>query len=185
MSKQPTKEPAKQSTAPAAAPSELEQFKTELAKKETQLQDYTEHLKRLQAEFENYCKRSEKERKDYMNYASEKLIVKLLLVIDDFDRALAQMKNLPAETKKGIEMISKNLHKVLDEEHVKAIPAVGQKLDPYKHEVLLQTESEKPEDTIIEELQRGYMMNGKVIRYSKVKVSKPKIGNTKTENNSN
>lgn len=185
MNKQAAKEQAKQSAAPNAANSELEQFKAELAKKEAQLQDYTDHLKRLQAEFENYCKRTEKERKDYMSYASEKLIVKLLLVIDDFDRALAQMKNLPEETRKGIEMISKNLHKVLDEEHVEPIPAVGEKLDPYRHEALLQTESDMPEDTIIEELQKGYMMNGKVIRYAKVKVAKPKQTNKSQSNKNN
>lgn len=189
MSKQPTKEQAKQPAAgtagPAAAQNELEQFKAELVKKEAQLQDYTDHLKRLQAEFENYCKRTEKERKDYMSYASEKLIVKLLLVIDDFERALSQMKNLPSETRKGIEMISKNLHKVLDEEHVEPISAVGQKLDPYKHEVLLQTESDQPEDTIIEELQKGYMMNGKVIRYARVKVAKPKQTNNAQSNKNN
>lgn len=157
---------------------EIAKFREELAKKEAVIADYTEHLKRLQAEFENYCKRTERERKDFMNFASERLIVKLLLIVDDFERALLQLKDVPQETRKGIELIFKNLHKVLDEENVKPIPANGEKLDPYKHEVVMQIESDAPEDTIVEELQRGYMMNGKVIRYSKVKVSKGK----KTEN---
>ena len=65
----------------------LEQFKHELAQKEALLADYTDHLKRLQAEFENYCKRVEKERKDVVGAASEKLVVKLLLVVDDFERS--------------------------------------------------------------------------------------------------
>ena len=52
------------------------------------------------------------------------------------------------------------------------IPTVGQKFDPYKHEVLMQVESEQPDDIILEELQKGYTMNGKVIRYAKVKISK-------------
>jgi len=151
---------------------ESEQFKQELAKKDAQIADYTEHLKRLQAEFENYCKRVEKERKEYAGVASEKLIVKLLLVIDDFERALAQLKDVPEQMRKGIEMIFKNLHKILDEERVVPIKSVGQKFDPYKHEVLLQAESDKPDDIIIEELQKGYTMNGKVIRYAKVKISK-------------
>ncbi len=157
---------------------EIEPFKQELAKKDAQLADYTDHLKRLQAEFENYCKRVEKERKDLAGIASEKLVVKLLLVVDDFERALHQLKDVPQETKKGIEMIFKNLHKILDEERVEPIKSIGQKLDPYKHEVLMQTESDQPEDTIIEELQKGYTMNGKVIRYAKVKISKPR-GKTK------
>lgn len=151
---------------------EIEVFKRELAKKEALLADYTDHLKRLQAEFENYCKRVENERKDIVGFASERLIVKLLLVIDDFERALNQLKDVPAETKKGIELIFRNLHKILDEERVEVIPVVGQKFDPYKHEVMLQVESDQPEDVIVEELQKGYMMNGKVIRYAKVKVSK-------------
>lgn len=150
---------------------EAEQLKAELAKAQATVADYTEHLKRLQAEFENYCKRVEKERKDYAGTASEKLVVKLLLVIDDFERAMATLKGVPEEARKGIEMISKNLHKILHEEHVEHIKSLGQKFDPYKHEVLLKAESEQPEDIIIEELQKGYTMNGKVIRYAKVKVS--------------
>ncbi len=153
-------------------PSEIDKFKEELAKKEAQVADYTDHLKRLQAEFENYCKRVEKERKEVAGFASEKLIVKLLLVIDDFERALATLKDVPEQTRKGIEMIFKNLHKILDEERVEPIKSVGQKFDPYKHEVLLQAESDKPDDIILEELQKGYTMNGKVIRYAKVKISK-------------
>lgn len=154
--------------------SKTEQLKQELAKKDALIADYTNHLKRLQAEFENYCKRVEKERKDFSGFASEKLITKLLLVIDDFERALPLLKNAPEETRKGVEMIFKNLHKILDEESVKAIKTVGEKLDPYKHEVLLQVESDKENDTIVEELQKGYTMNGKVIRYAKVKISKRK-----------
>ncbi len=154
------------------ADKEIEMYRRELAKKDAQLADYTDHLKRLQAEFENYCKRVDKERKDVASFASERLVVKLLLVIDDFERALVQLKDVPEQTRKGIELIFRNLHKMLDEERVVAIPSVGQKFDPYKHEVVLQVESDKPEDIIVEELQKGYTMNGKVIRYAKVKISK-------------
>jgi len=147
-------------------------IKQELTKKQAQLEDYTDHLKRLQAEFENYCKRVEKERKEFAGFASEKLIVKLLMVIDDFERALPQLKTVPEQTRKGIEMIFRNLHKILDEERVEPIKAVGEKFDPYRHEVMLTIESDKPEDVVVEELQKGYTMNGKVIRYAKVKISK-------------
>lgn len=153
---------------------ELENLKQEIAKKEATINDYTEHLKRLQAEFENYIKRVEKERADIASLSSERLVVKLLLIIDDFERAIKELKDIPEQTQKGIQMIFKNLHKVLDEEKVQPIKAIGQKFDPYKHEVLLQTESEEPEGTILEELQKGYTMNGKVIRYTKVKISNGK-----------
>jgi molecular chaperone GrpE len=160
-------------------PSEIEQLKAELAKSQQVIADYTGHLKRLQAEFENYCKRVEKERKEYAGMASEKLIVKLLLIFDDFERALVTLKDVPEEARKGIAMIFKNLHKILHEEHVEHIKVVGQKFDPYRHEVLLKVESEQPEDTIVDELQKGYTMNGKVIRYAKVKVSAGKSSGEK------
>ncbi len=152
----------------------LEECSKELEKSKALVEDYTNHLKRLQAEFENYVKRVENERSEINLRTSERLIVKLLLIVDDFERALNQLKNVPEETRKGIEMIFNNLHKVLDEEHVKPIKSVGEKFDPYKHEVMLQVESDAPEETILEELQKGYMMKNRVIRYAKVKVSKRK-----------
>ncbi|MBI4146698.1 nucleotide exchange factor GrpE [Candidatus Woesearchaeota archaeon] len=157
------------------AEAELAALKDEITKKDAVIADYTDHLKRLQAEFENYCKRTDKERKEFVAFASEHLVVKLLLIIDDFERALKQLAGVPEETRKGIEMIFKNLHKVLDEEHVEPIDSVGKKFDPYKHEVMVQVESEAPADTVVEELQKGYEMNGKVIRYARVAVSKGKV----------
>lgn len=163
-------------------PTELDECKLALEKSKALVSEYTDHLKRLQAEFENYVKRVEKERADVSARTSERLIVRLLLVVDDFERALNQLKEVPAETKKGIELIFKNLHKMLAEEKVEPIHCVGKTIDPYHHEVLMQVESEAPEGEIIEELQKGYKMNGRVIRYAKVKVSKgPKEKNeTKT-----
>ena len=153
------------------AGSELQKLKKALELKEAQLREYTDHLKRLQAEVENYTKRVEKERAQVADTASEKLIVKLLLVFDDFERALNQMKDAPDTVKKGVEMIFKELHKILDEAKVAPIQSVGGKVDPYKHEVMLQVEDDKEQCIILEELQKGYTMNGKVIRYAKVKIS--------------
>lgn len=155
----------------------LEECSKELEETKALVDDYANHLKRLQAEFENYVKRVEKERVEINERVSERVIIKLLTIVDDFERALKQLKNIPEETRKGIEIIFKNIHKVLDEENVKPIKSVGEKLDPYKHEVVLQVESDAPEETIVEELQKGYMMNDRVIRYSKVKVSKGPGGN--------
>ena len=131
---------------------------------------------------ENYCKRVEKENATFKEFASERIIVKLLLIVDDFERAITNLNSVPQETRKGIELIFKNLHKILDQEHVESIKAVGQKVDPFKHEVILQVESDQPEEMILEELQKGYTMSGKVIRYSKVKVSKGKPIQTKQTN---
>ena len=160
---------------------ELTACQQALAENKALVAEYTEHLKRLQAEFENYVKRVEKERAEISERASARLIIKLLVIVDDFDRAVHQLKDVSPETRKGIELIFKNLHKVLAEEKVAPIKSIGEKLDPYRHEVLLQVESDAPEETILEELQKGYLMNGRVIRYAKVKVSKgPSEKNSKS-----
>jgi len=156
---------------------ELEELKRDLDIQKATIEEYTDHLKRLQAEFDNYMKRTEKERAGFISQATERIVAKLLLVVDDFEHALP---NLPEDTKEGVQLIFKNLHKILEEEQVEAINATG-KLDPYKHEVVLRIESQEPEDTIIEEIQKGYTMNGKVIRYAKVSVSKGSAGGTNNE----
>jgi len=151
---------------------EIEALKQELDEQKQQVAEYTDHLKRLQAEFDNYAKRVEKERGKLVEQASEHIILKLLNIMDDFERALPALDKAPDDVKQGVEMIYKNLHKVLTEEHVATIPTVGQPFDPFKHEVILKVDSDKAEDTIIEEVQRGYTLNGNVIRYAKVTVSK-------------
>jgi len=141
-------------------------------------QDYVNQLKRLQAEFENYQKRVEKERKKVSENATDQLIVKLLNIIDDFERALIQLKQTPetAEQSQGVQMIYNNLLKILQSEGVKVIEATGQKADPYKHEVINQMASEKEEGTVVQELQKGYARQDRVLRYSKVMVAKKNGG---------
>lgn len=157
---------------------ELEQLKKQLAEKEKIIQDYTNHLKRLQAEFENYIKRTDKERCDLQEFVKQKLILKLLIIVDQFRSALEQLKQhqqVPEEFTKGVEMIFNNFHKVIEEEGVREIVCKGKALDPYKHEVMLQINTDEyPENTIVDELQKGYMFNDKVLRYAKVSISKPK-----------
>lgn len=154
---------------------DIELLQKELDEQKQTIEDYTNQLKRLQAEFDNYVKRVEKERQDVINRASERIILKLLTIVDDFERALP---TIPKDARQGIDMIIKNIHKLLDEEHVATIPTNGT-FDPYKHEVVLKADSDKPEDTIIEEIQKGYTMNGNVIRYAKVTVSKGNGGTQK------
>jgi len=73
---------------------------------------------------------------------------------------------------KGVELIFAQLYSILQSEGLKPIECVGKRLDPYNHEVLLKEQSDKEEDTILEELQKGYMLNDKIIRHTKVKVAK-------------
>lgn len=142
---------------------------------EDNVKEYVETLQRLQAEFENYKKRAERERAEYVKHANEQVIVKLLDVCDDLDRALDASKDakdydILAE---GLTLTSKKLHKILEDEGVEGIIAVGEKFDPTKHDALLVEHSdEHDEDVVTEELTKGYALKSKVIRPSKVKVCK-------------
>jgi molecular chaperone GrpE len=140
---------------------------TEAENMKEQLDEYTDQLKRLQAEFENYQKRVAKEQKDFVCFANEKLIAELLTIMDDFEKALENVED------KGIKMIYDKLSKLLADQGVKPIKSKGEKFDTFKHEVLC-TEEGDEEDVVIEEIQKGYEMNGKVIRYAKVKITKAK-----------
>tara|TARA_Y100000310_G_scaffold275909_1_gene292694 strand:- start:7697 stop:8158 length:462 start_codon:yes stop_codon:yes gene_type:complete len=139
--------------------------------KAEKVKDLTENLQRLQAEFENYKKRCEKERVEFVKYAKEDIIKNLLPVLDSFEFALKNKCN-KEEFAKGVEQIFAQLFSVFEQEGVRHIESLGKKFDPYKHEVLLQEKSDKEEGTVIEELQKGYMINDRIIRHTKVKVSK-------------
>ena len=156
-----------------AAPANAEEtLKHELAQKTKQSEDYLNTMKRLQADFENFIKRTDKERKDVIELASAKLVTKLLIVLDDFDHTLISLKNHDAspEVIKGVELLRNNLYKVLTDEGVTPIECKG-KADPYLHEVIL-TEKGAVDGTILQEIQKGYKLRDKVLRYAKVKVAK-------------
>jgi len=148
--------------------------------KDNSIADLTESLQRLQAEFENYKKRVEKENREFVKYANAGLISKILNTIDTFEIAL---RNLNEHEKfvKGIEMIYAQLISTLESEGLRPINSVGKKFDPYLHEVMLKQTSDKEEGIVLEELQKGYMLHGKVLRYSKVKISE-KAGQEQNKN---
>ena len=149
---------------------EKEELKKQIEDKNKQIDELTDTLKRLQAEFENYKKWNTKEKSEFIKYAHANLIAQMLPVLDSFEIAL---KNTSDKEKfvEGIKIIYAQLRSMLEAEGLKPIKAVGEKFDPYKHEVLMKQESDKPEDTILEEFQKGYMLNDRVIRHSKVKIS--------------
>jgi molecular chaperone GrpE len=151
----------------------IQQKKEEIDPKEVKISELTDSLQRLQAEFENYKKRTDKEKNEFVKYAEGKFILKILPILDSFELAL---KDVSVDEKfvKGMEMVFAQFYSVLESEEVRPIESIGKKFDPYKHEVLMKEFSDKEEDTVIEELQRGYMLNDAVLRHSKVKVSKGK-----------
>jgi molecular chaperone GrpE len=127
----------------------------------------------VQADFENYKKRTEKEKADFTRIACSGLIEEILPIMDTFEIALKNKEN-QKEFVKGVEMIYSQLFSTLEKIGLKPIESEGKKFDPYLHEALMQEESDEEQGVVIEEFQKGYSLNGKVIRHSKVKVSKGK-----------
>ncbi|NMA70198.1 MAG: nucleotide exchange factor GrpE [Desulfitobacterium sp.] len=157
--------------------SELEQnlaLEAELKETKEKAEEYYAHLQRLQAEFDNYRRRTIKEKEELAKYASEQIIMDLLPVLDNFERAVAaagESQDLQAYAQ-GVEMIFKQIQNVLEKEGLVAIESVGKPFDPNIHEAVLRVESEEyPENTVVEEMQKGYYLKEKVIRPSMVKVS--------------
>jgi len=142
--------------------------------------EYWERLLRLQADFDNTRKRLEREKQDFVKFANEGIIFELLNVLDDLERAvgLAESKDQDLQAfLKGVEMILAHLYEMLKVYGVKPIEAKGKLFDPNLHEALMQTESaDVPEHTVVEEMQKGYLLNDRVIRTAKVKVSKKEEG---------
>lgn len=138
--------------------------------------EFADKILRLQADFENTRKRIEREKQDFVKFANEGIILELLNILDDLERtvSLAEThKENPEAFLKGVEMILAHLYEMLKEYGVKPIEAEGKIFDPHTHEALMQVEDKDlPEHTIVEELQKGYKLNDRVIRTAKVKVSK-------------
>lgn len=128
-------------------------------------------LQRVQADFENYKKRTEKEKEAFKGFACESVITKLLPFLDSFELALKNQEN-KEEFIKGVELIYAQLWDMLEKEGVERIEAENKPFNPELHEALLSEQSDKEENTVLEELQKGYTMNGRVIRPTKVKVAK-------------
>ncbi len=128
-------------------------------------------LQRTQAEFENYRKRVDRDKQAFCEASNKDLILKILPILDNFDLALKNIKE-KNQFVEGMELIYSQLLSILENEGIRQIETVGKKFDPYLHEALMQERSEEEENTVIEEFQKGYYLKDKVIRHSKVKVSK-------------
>ena len=149
----------------------------ELEATKSQLNEEKDRSLRLSAEFDNFRKRNLKEREEFIKYANEKLILELVDILENLERGLENARKSENKDKliEGMELIYKQFKNVLEKNGLVPVKALGEKFDPYKHEAMMQTiTDEYDEGTILEEFARGYMLNNKVIRYSKVRVSKRK-----------
>jgi molecular chaperone GrpE len=155
------------SVAEAAAAQELEAAKTQVA----ELQD---RLLRAAADFENYRRRVQREKEDLAVFANQKLILNLLPVLDNLERALA---SAPAsdddKLRQGVELTARSFRDALAKEGLTPIEAVGQPFDPNFHEAVMTVDSdEHADDTVVAEFQKGYKLGERVIRPSMVQVCK-------------
>lgn len=129
---------------------------------------------RVCADFDNVRKRWDKERQELIKFANTSLIKNLLVIVDEFEHALRAIKEHSQRDKiiEGIELTYNNLRNVLEKEGLKAIEARGKKFDPHFHEIVGQVENEEVEEhTVVEEIQKGYLLAGNLLRTSKVIIS--------------
>lgn len=151
---------------------ELEQLQQKISELEQEKEDLNKRLLRLQADFDNYRKRSRAEKEDLSNYALFELLQRLLPVIDNLDRACVSAENNPDSVVEGVNLIARQLKELLGKEGLKEIECKGKPFDPQCHDAVLSEESgEHPPNTVVDELQRGYMMKDRVLRPSMVKVA--------------
>lgn len=143
-------------------------------KTEEKADDGNEKYVRLMAEFQNYKKRVAKEKSDIREYATEKLVMELLPVLDNFERALAaSAEDDPAGYAKGMELIFTQMVTELQKSGLAEVEAEGQDFDPTKHNAVMTEENEELESGKVSKvLQKGYALNDKVIRPSMVAVTK-------------
>jgi len=154
-----------------------EKLDKELSIAKKQLEEEKDRCLRLNAEFDNIRKRNIKERDEFIKYANEKLIQEFIDVFESLERGIENAREADNKDKliEGMELVYKQFKVVLEKNGLVPIKTLGEKFDHRKHEAMMQTlTDEQEEDTILEEFAKGYMLNGKVIRYSKVRVSKRK-----------
>jgi len=151
----------------------LAELESGLNAEKAKADDYLRRLQYLQADFENYRKRVEKEVGDSRRFGNERLLSELLVVNDELELALQRSKEAEQDSVliEGVDMVHKRLQGLLSKEGVKKIESVGSKFTPDLHEAALAIESDQEEGTVIEEIRIGYLLNGKVLRPSIVKVA--------------
>ena len=155
----------------AAMQEEIEALKGQDEKLTGDLQEKKDRLLRLQADFDNFRRRSAKEREEISAVVTQNFCKDMLPLLDNFERAMAAETKDVEAFQKGVEMIFTQFQEVLKKNGLEQIEAVGQKFDPNFHQAVMRVEDpEREDDTVAQELQKGYMVKGRVIRPSMVQV---------------
>ena len=159
-------------TAPGEAPAEELTLEQQLETERAKSAEYLENWRRSHADFVNYRRRTDNERAEMATFATAALLGKILPLLDDFDLALA---HLPEEAKgsswiEGITLIQRKLQRLLEQEGVTPIEALGQPFDPNIHEAVIKDEDASEPYVVIGELRKGYRLRDRVLRPTLVRV---------------
>ena len=152
---------------------EIGRLREALEAKTLLAEEHRDRYLRGAAEFDNARKRGAREREEYTRYANEALLRELLPVLDNFERALQAARGEPAAAvTAGVELIQRELLRVLEKFGVTSFTSVGQPFDPERHEAIARVPAEGyPEGTVVDETARGYLLNGRVLRPAMVTVA--------------
>jgi len=171
-------EAGRESSLPGSEPAEAGIAGQKIAELENSVGQYKEQLLRKAAEFENYKRRVENDYASLVKFSNEDLILRFIPVLDDFERSLkarassGELKGEEENFMRGIELIYSKFKRILESQGVKTFECVGKPFDPNLHDALMQIpRADLPPQTVVEEIEKGYMMNEKVIRHARVIVS--------------
>ncbi len=146
----------------------------EAEKKTAEAQD---QLVRMRAEFENVKKRFEREKVDAIKYANERLLAEVLPIVDNLERATVSLTegHEPEKVKQGLRLAQNELHKILETHGVEVVKTAGEMFDPRVHEAVGVVErGDLEEGAIVDEVQKGYLLNGRLIRPGRVRIAQNK-----------
>ena len=131
---------------------------------------------RLTADYDNYRKRAQREKEEVRQFSNQGLLEKLLPVLDNFEMAITAVKEADPSIKDGVQMINDQLFAVLKDSGMEPIDAMGEPFDPNLHEALSQEETEDAkEGTVVQQVQRGYKLNDRLVRAARVVVAKAPV----------
>jgi molecular chaperone GrpE len=161
-------------------------YEKKISELSEQVKELNDRLLRKAAEFENYKRRTENDQLNLLNYAAEGFIIKLLPVIDDFERSLSHIKDAEdiSAIKNGIKLVYDKFIKILKEAGVQKMESVGKPFNVDQHDALMQQKDESvPPHTVLQQVENGYIYKDKVIRHAKVIVSEESSQESPEEQN--
>lgn len=152
---------------------EVSKVLSALAEKNRLLEEHAERYKRLQADFDNFRRRTRQEKEELSVIVAQGIVMQFLPVLDNFERAISSSSAQEGSLRTGVEMIYRQFAQTFEKLGMEPIATVGAQFDPQLHEAVMSVEdADQPDGSIAEELQKGYLLKGKVIRPSMVKVIK-------------